>query len=73
LIRPWPIPSKSWQKNWYDQQDTLAETTKYLLLQRLKLDVFPVIGKIPVSELTPRLILEGVLRPMEKRLAEITG
>jgi len=54
-------------EEWYCQQDTLAETTKYLLWRRLKLDVFPVIGKIPVSELTPRLILEGVLRPMEKR------
>lgn len=54
-------------EEWYGQQDTLAETTKYLLWRRLKLDVFPVIGKIPVSELTPRLILEGVLRPMEKR------
>lgn len=58
---------KKLAEEWYSQQNTLADSTKYLLWRRLELDVFPVIGNGPISELTPRMILEGVLRPMEKR------
>ncbi len=58
---------KKLAEEWYSQQNTLADSTKYLLWRRLELDVFPAIGTSPVSELTPRMILEGVLRPMEKR------
>lgn len=58
---------KKLAEEWYSQQETLAESTKYLLWRRLKLDVFPAIGTTPISELTPKMILEGVLRPMEKR------
>jgi integrase len=52
---------------WYGKQNTLAETTKNLYRRRLDLDVIPKIGKIPVTDLSPSLILHGVLRPMEKR------
>ncbi|PLY01763.1 MAG: integrase [Desulfuromonas sp.] len=58
---------KKLAEEWFSQQDSLADSTKYLLWRRLKLDVFPVIGNFPISELTPKIILEGVLRPMEKR------
>jgi len=54
-------------EEWYAQQETLAATTMYLLRRRLELDVFPAIGCVSISELTPRMILEGVLRPMENR------
>src|SRR6056297_3483380 len=58
---------KKLAEEWYGKQNTLADSTKYLLLRRLELDVLPVIGSYPISELTPKIILEGVLRPMENR------
>lgn len=36
-------------------------------MSRLERDVFPVVGDTPLSDLTPRSILEGVLRPIEDR------
>ena len=54
---------------WYGQQGTLAEKTKLMLWRRLEVDVFPVIGNTPNSELTPKMVLDGVLRPIEKREA----
>jgi integrase len=54
-------------KEWFKQQTNLAESTRYLLWRRLELDVFPSIGKLPITEITPKMILVGVLRPMEKR------
>lgn len=52
---------------WHGAQSQLATKTLDMTWRRLELDVFPAIGNTPVSELTPRLILVGVLRPMEKR------
>jgi len=53
---------------WYERQaDSLAEKTKKMLNARLKRDIYPVIGDLPVSDLTPRIILESVLRPIENR------
>ena len=64
---------KKLSNEWYSQQNTLADSTKYLLWRRLELDVLPVIGSFPINELTPQIILEGVLRPMENRgVSEMT-
>lgn len=52
---------------WHEQQTNLADSTKKLLWRRLEVDVFPSIGKTPISKINPRMVLEGVLRPMEKR------
>jgi integrase len=38
-----------------------------MIMRRLKRDAFPVIGDTPLSELSSRLILEKVLRPIEDR------
>ena len=38
-------------------------------MRRLRRDVFPVIGDTPLSDLSSRLILEKVLRPIEGRTA----
>lgn len=52
---------------WMEKQSRLAEKTRDMTRRRLELDVFPAIGGIPIADLTPKMILEGVLRPMEKR------
>jgi integrase len=53
---------------WHKRQtDSLAQKTKQMLLSRLNNDVLPVIGDIPLSNLTPRVILKNVLRPIEGR------
>jgi len=53
---------------WYERQaDILAEKTRKMIMSRLERDVFPVVGDTPLSDLTPRSILEGVLRPIEDR------
>ncbi len=54
-------------EEWHGKQSTLAAKTRDMTKRRLELDVYPSIGGIPVSDLTPKMILEGVLRPMEKR------
>ncbi|MDD4457465.1 MAG: integrase arm-type DNA-binding domain-containing protein, partial [Syntrophotalea acetylenica] len=54
--------------DWYERQaDILAEKTRKMIMSRLERDVFPVVGDTPLSDLTPRSILEGVLRPIEDR------
>ncbi len=53
---------------WHERQvDHLAERTRKMIMRRLRRDVFPVIGDTPLSDLTSRLILEKVLRPIEDR------
>lgn len=55
-------------KEWFDKKATkLAEKTRKMTWRRLELDVFPAIGGIPVADVTPKMVLEGVLRPMENR------
>ena len=56
--------AEEWQVH---QQATLSEKTKEMAWRRLELDVFQALGGIPVADITPRMILEGVLRPMERR------
>lgn len=53
---------------WHKRQaDSLAQKTKQMLLSRLHNDVFPAIGDMPLSDLTPRIILKDILRPIEDR------
>jgi len=54
-------------KEWYDKQGHLSARTREMIWRRLEQDVFPAIGYLPATDLTPRMILEGVLRPMERR------
>lgn len=55
---------------WHERQvDHLAERTRKMIMRRLRRDVFPVIGDTPMSDLSSRLILEKVLRPIEDRTA----
>lgn len=54
-------------ENWLEHQTSLATTTLNMTKRRLERDVFPAIGSIPVADLNAKIILEGVLRPMERR------
>lgn len=55
---------------WHERQvDHLAERTRKMIMRRLRRDVFPVIGDSPLADLSSRLILEKVLRPIEDRTA----
>jgi integrase len=54
-------------EEWLEAQSTLAETTREMTRRRLELDVFPALGGTPVADITPKIILMGVLRPMERR------
>lgn len=56
--------AESWHKH---QAGVLSEHTRERTLGRLTRDAFPVIGDTPLADLTPRIILEKVLRPIEKR------
>jgi len=59
---------------WYDNQTDLADTTKKLHMRRFDKDIFPAIGHIPITELTPNFVLVNVLRPMEHRgVGEMTA
>lgn len=49
------------------RKDNLAPRTLEMIERRLKRDVFPVIGATPLSELTPKIILDKVLMPIETR------
>lgn len=58
---------------WHSQQINLAEKTKNLHIRRLEQDVFPKIGSKPIGDITPKQILDSVLRPMENRgVGELT-
>ncbi len=54
-------------QEWYENQNDLADKTKYLYMRRLELDILPLIGEMPISEIKPKEILDLVLRPMENR------
>ncbi len=59
---------------WQDNQSDLAEKTKNLHSRRLEKDIYPAIGESPITEITPKLVLEQVLRPMENRgVGELTS
>lgn len=48
----------------------IAARTRQAQLRWLEKDVFPAIGDLPLNELTARIILETVLRPLESRTVE---
>lgn len=54
-------------REWQQTRSALAPKTAYVVRRRLELDILPPIGKVPVADLTPKMILNGVLRPMERR------
>jgi len=59
---------------WHENQTNLAATTKQLHMRRLERDILPTIGDVPISEISPKLILDQVLRPMETRgVGEMTA
>lgn len=54
-------------RRWHDiQKSKLSEDYANLVLTRLENDVFPYIGKLPINEITPMIILQ-VLRRVEDR------
>lgn len=55
-------------RQWHERQaGNLAERTRAMIMARLERDIFPAIGETPLSELSPRAILDSVLRPIEDR------
>lgn len=54
-------------EEWLSKRTDLAEVTRNRIERCLKHDIYPPIGTIPASLITPQLLLEKVLRPMEKR------
>lgn len=57
-------------EEWLSKQN-LADSTVKMIRSRLEKDIYPKIGKTPISELTPKIILDSVLRPMEARGAVV--
>jgi hypothetical protein len=49
------------------QDGVLSPVTVNMLKRRLNNDVYPTIGKVPISDLKAKDILEKVLRPIESR------
>jgi integrase len=49
------------------RQDNLAPRTLVVMERRLKRNVFPVIGSTAISDLTPKILLDKVLLPIEAR------
>lgn len=56
---------------WLSKQGTLAESTLKLNARRLERDIYPYLGKLPISTITPKQTLDLVIRPMEKRGAVV--
>jgi integrase len=54
-------------EEWLSKRTDLAEVTRNRIERCLKHDIYPSIGTIPAALITPQLLLEKVLRPMEKR------
>ena len=49
------------------RKGALADRTLNVMQRRFERDVFPAIGSIPLSQLSPKRILEDVLMPIENR------
>ncbi len=58
---------RSVAEEWLSKRIDLADITRNRIERCLKHDILPAIGNVPVSLITPQLLLEKVLRPMEKR------
>lgn len=56
-------------REWYDHsKDVWSENHARTILRRLELDVFPMIGRKPIRDITPLMLLE-VIRAIEQRSA----
>lgn len=59
------ILAKEWHENWRaDKSDKHAQA----IMNRLERDVFPLLGSMPVKDITPPMVLQ-ILRNIEKREA----
>lgn len=58
-------------EEWLPLQKDLAESTLKMIQSRLDRDIYPAIGKLPISSIKPKIILDGVIRPMEQRGAGV--
>ena len=58
---------RSVAEEWLSKRTDLADITRNRIERCLKHDILPAIGNVPVSLITPQLLLEKVLRPMERR------
>jgi integrase len=55
-------------REWHEHRSTeLAPKTRANIMARLERDVFPAIGKTALEDLTPGLILQMVLLPIQRR------
>ncbi|MDA3822757.1 MAG: site-specific integrase [Bacteroidales bacterium] len=55
------------QKWLIHRKGTLSDRTLDMIQRRFERDVFPTLGATPLADLTPKLILENVLLPIENR------
>jgi len=70
----WENTFKKVAMEWAANQTQLSEKTRTLHARRLERDIYPQIGASPISEITPKQILDKVLRPMEARgVGELTS
>ena len=58
-------------EEWLPLQKDLADSTRKMIQARLDRDIYPAIGKLPISSIKPKIILDGVIRPMEQRGAGV--
>lgn len=65
LANTFKILAIEWQKN--IANNSLSKTTQKMVEARLKNDIYPAIGHTPLTDLTPKILLEKVLRPIEER------
>lgn len=61
---------KALSEEWLSKQNLAASTLK-MINSRLKNDINPKIGSVPVADITPHMVLADVLRPMEDRGAVV--
>jgi integrase len=58
-------------REWHAQQQARwSEHHGDNVLHRLKMEVFPQLGRVPIRQVTPPMVL-GVLRPIESRSADV--
>ncbi len=58
---------QSTSEEWLSKRDNLEEKTKNGIERTLKRNVYPYIGATPITTLSPKIVLDKVLRPLEER------
>lgn len=58
---------QSTSEEWLSKRDNLEEITKNEIERTLKKNVYPYIGSTPITALSPKIVLDKVLRPLEER------